>query len=43
MSTVVFNVLDCPEQMVTFGELITGRAVTLTVVLAGKDAQPLTV
>ena len=43
MSTDEFNVVDCPEQIVAFGAVITGKGVTVTVPLAGEDAQPLKV
>ena len=43
ISTVEVNVVDCPEQMVALGAVITGSGVTVTVPLAGIEEQPLKV
>ena len=40
---MVFNVVDCPEQMVVFGAVITGKGVTVTIEFAAREAQPLNV
>lgn len=36
---MVFNVVDCPEQIDVFGEEIVGLGVTVTFVFAGKELQ----
>ena len=39
--TVEFRVVDCPEQIVAYGTVIVGKGVTLIVVLAVSEEQPL--